>query len=109
MRDLLALPEPDRRFGVVAIRSGREVGTDGVNAMYDVGCVAVITDVSSGADGTYDLQAVGSTRFRLITLDTEEPYYRGSVEWLPEPAGDAGGLDAVVTRRYAAYRQALGG
>ena len=35
--DLLALPEPERRFGVVAIREGREVGVDGVAALYDVG------------------------------------------------------------------------
>ena len=39
--DLLAKPEP-RRFGVIAIRNGREVGADGVTALHEVGCVAAV-------------------------------------------------------------------
>lgn len=106
--DLQSLPVDERRFGVVAIRAGREVGIDGVKALHDVGTMAVITDLQLAADGTSDLQAVGSTRFRVNLLDSERPYLRASVEWLPEPAGDVGGLSAVVTQRYADYREALG-
>lgn len=108
MTDLLALDEAERRFGVIAIRSGREVGVDGVRALHDIGCMAVITDVTGSPDGTYDLEAVGSTRFRVISLDAERPYLRATVEWLGEPAGNVGTLDDVVTQRYADYRQALG-
>jgi hypothetical protein len=108
MADLLTLDVAERRFGVIAIRSGREVGVDGVRALHDVGCMAVITDVTGSADGTYDLEAVGSTRFRVLSLDSEQPYLRATVEWLPEPAGDVGTLDDIVTQRYADYRQALG-
>ncbi|HEY7880701.1 MAG TPA: LON peptidase substrate-binding domain-containing protein, partial [Streptosporangiaceae bacterium] len=39
--DLLEGPEP-RRFGVIAIRRGRETGIDGVSALYEVGCAAVL-------------------------------------------------------------------
>jgi Lon protease-like protein len=106
--DLLAQPEDERRFGVIAIRSGREVGIDGVKALHDVGCMAVITDLQLAADGTSDLQSVGSARFRMISLDSERPYLRATVEWLPEPTGDVGALSALVTERYLDYRTALG-
>jgi hypothetical protein len=109
MADLLALPASQRRFGVVAIRQGREVGVDGVNALYDVGCIATITEAQQAADGTYDLESVGTERFRVISLDSDLPYLRASVEWLPEPQGEVGGLAEVVARRYDDYRAALGG
>jgi uncharacterized protein len=108
MADLLELPVDQRRFGVIAIRSGREVGVDGVRALHDVGCVTLITEITQGEDGTFDLESAGSARFRLISLDSELPYLRGTVEWLSEPAGDVGALDQIVTERYADYRQALG-
>ena len=36
VRDLLERSEP-RRFGVIAIREGRETGVDGVSALYQFG------------------------------------------------------------------------
>jgi len=108
MADLLDLPEEERKFGVITIRSGREVGVDGVRALHDVGCMAVMTVLEQSPDGTYDLEAVGSARFRVISLDSERPYLRGTVEWLPEPAGDVGALADIVMQRYADYRNALG-
>jgi hypothetical protein len=109
MADLLALDEDQRSFGVITIRSGREVGIDGVNALHDVGCMAVITQVVGAADGTFDLQSVGTQRFRVLSLDSELPYLRATVEWLPEPAGEVGPLTDLVSIRYAEYRDALGG
>lgn len=107
--DLLEAPENERRFGVIAIRSGREVGVDGVKALHDVGCMAVITDLALAPDGTSNLQSIGSARFRMISLDAERPYLRATVEWLPEPTGEVGALGQVVTQRYIDYRAALGG
>ena len=53
---LLELPEDaERRFGVVAIRSGREVGADGVRALHAVGCTAELREVTPYADGRFDL------------------------------------------------------
>ncbi|MFI0262267.1 LON peptidase substrate-binding domain-containing protein [Streptomyces sp. NPDC017056] len=81
MRDLLALPEDERRFGVVAIRDGREVapsapglpdatalpaggpaagfGTDPVSAFHTVGCVADAATIreKSGSPHTPDEDA----------------------------------------------------
>src|SRR6059058_5573554 len=48
--ELLGLPEGElRRFGVVAIRSGREAGP-AVPDLHSVGCAAVVRSVSGYAD-----------------------------------------------------------
>jgi uncharacterized protein len=83
--DLLAQPEP-RRFGVIAIRTGREVGASAVTALHEVGCVALAREVTAHADGRYDFQAVGTDRFRLVRLEQpgETPYFRGEIEIMPD-------------------------
>jgi len=45
VRDLLERPEP-RRFGVIAIRTGRETGIDGVHSLYEIGCTATLRRVN---------------------------------------------------------------
>jgi Lon protease-like protein len=106
--DLTALPAGDeRRFGVVAIRQGWEVERVApAEALFDVGCTAVLRMVAAQLDGGYRIAAVGGERFRLLdvllpaggTGDTEggePPYLRALVEWLAdeeaaeEAAGDA--------------------
>ena len=88
--DLQEQPEP-RRFGVIAIRKGREVGADGITALYDVGCVARVRQISPHPDGRFDLATVGTERFRLLRVDDSLPYFQGEVELLPEQelSGDA--------------------
>ena len=44
VRDLADGPEP-RRFGVIAIRHGRETGVDGIQALYEIGCTAILRQV----------------------------------------------------------------
>ena len=66
--ELVAEPEGSpREFGVVAIRSGREVGEDGVRALealYPAGCTAQVEEVTALDDGRYEVVSVGCTRFR---------------------------------------------
>ena len=109
VRDLVALPDDaERRFGVVAIREGREVGGDGVRALHGVGCTAELRQVEAYEDGRFDVVTVGTTRFRLVTLDTSMPYLQGEVEFLPELPGDSSSvLAASVGTVFAAYRSAL--
>ena len=103
--DLLERPEP-RRFGVIAIRKGRETGADGVTALHEVGCVAAIRSAAPREDGRYDLQTVGTDRFRLLSLDKSRPYLQGTIEPLPDAPGDQekadGGETAMVVRRVQA-------
>ena len=111
VRDLLALPEDERRFGVVCIREGREVGTDGVRGLYAVGCAAQVTQVRPYPDGRYDLMTVGSRLFRLDELHTDRPYFTGSVTWLDDPRGEEAEAELVapvVRAAFVAYLEALG-
>jgi uncharacterized protein len=101
--DLLARPEP-RQFGIIAIRKGRETGAEGVTALYDIGCVATVRQMAEHEDGRYDLQTVGSKRFRLLSLDRSLPYFQGEIEPLPEESGDPALAVALAQRVQAAFR-----
>lgn len=96
-----------RRFGVVAIRRGLEVG-DPRPDLHDVGCVADVRQVEAHDDGRYDLVTVGGPRFVLRDTDDALPYLRGSVTYLPDPEGDdAARRLAAATEAYAGYCRAL--
>lgn len=71
-------------FGVVAIRSGSEVGQADT---YDVGTAAQIEAFSQRADGLLGLIVRGGERFRLISVRLgDDGLYSANVEWL---AGEA--------------------
>jgi Lon protease-like protein len=109
VRDLIGGPEP-RRFGVIAIRAGRETGIGGVSALHDVGCTATLREVAEVDDGQYDIVTVGTDRFRLCGRDDSRPYLTGEIEVLDEQLGDesAAALAAgAVQRSFRAYLNAL--
>ncbi len=109
VRDLLDGPEP-RRFGVIAIRKGRETGVDGISALYQIGCTATLREVAEQEDGRYHLVTVGTQRFRLASLDHSRPYLQGEVDLLEEEVGDeaAAGLAVhAVQRGFHGYVEAL--
>jgi Lon protease-like protein len=106
MADLTARTDPDERsFGVVAIRQGWEVERIApAEALFDVGCTALLRMIAPQRDGGYRVAAVGAERFRLLDVlvpaegSDDPPYLRALVEWLAdeeaaeEAAGDADGL-----------------
>jgi uncharacterized protein len=106
VRDLLELPEP-RRFGVIAIRKGRETGVDGVTALYETGCTAALRAAEPRDDGRYDLQVVGTERFRLLRLDSSLPYFQGEIEPLADEVGDAAAAALAAQRVQAGFRNYL--
>jgi uncharacterized protein len=93
--ELLDGPEP-RRFGAIAIRSGREVGASGAAALHEIGCVAAVRKVTPHADGRYDLQTVGTDRFRLVSVDRSRPYLQGEVELLPDDIAEPGAAESAA-------------
>jgi Lon protease-like protein len=101
--DLLEQPEP-RRFGVIAIRKGRETGVDGAEALHEVGCVATVRQVEPREDGRYDLLTVGAERFRLLSLDKSLPYLRGEIEPLPDETGEPREAAYATRRVQEAFR-----
>jgi Lon protease-like protein len=110
IRTLLARPAEDRRFGVIAIRQGWEVGADAVRALYGTGCAAELRTVQPYEDGRFDVGTTGTRRFRLSAVDDAEPYLRGEVDWIEESPGEgADVLAGSVARQFLAYRLALTG
>ncbi|MDP8970708.1 MAG: LON peptidase substrate-binding domain-containing protein [Actinomycetota bacterium] len=73
----------DRRFGVIAIRAGREVGGD--VDIFEVGTVAQIESVSKLPDGRADIVTRGRKRFRVQCLLPGTPYLRARIELLNDP------------------------
>ncbi|HEY1640759.1 MAG TPA: LON peptidase substrate-binding domain-containing protein [Streptosporangiaceae bacterium] len=109
VRDLLAGPEP-RRFGVIAIREGRETGAHGVSSLHEVGCTATVRQVEEHEDGRFDLVTVGTDRFRLLRLHEGRPYLCADMEPLPEQVGDeavAGLAVHAVQDAFRGYLEAL--
>ncbi len=106
VRDLLAGPEP-RRFGVIAIRKGRETGIGGISALHEVGCTATLRHVTERDDGRFDLVTSGTDRFRLAGLDDSKPYLQGVVDFLPDQAGDEMTASNAARAVQAAFRSYL--
>ena len=106
IQDLLDGPEP-RRFGVIAIRKGRETGIDGVQSLYRIGCTATLRRVERHPDGRFDIVTVGSQRFRLHELDQTRPYLQGEVEMLAEEPADPAAAGPTVRATQAAFREYL--
>ena len=109
MHDLLDGPEP-RRFGVIAIKKGRETGIEGVSSLYEVGCAATVRETEEKADGGFEVVTVGGQRFRLEALDESKPYLQGDVEFLPEDEGGsaaAGRAAHLVAEAFQAYLDVL--
>ncbi|WP_327069623.1 LON peptidase substrate-binding domain-containing protein [Kitasatospora sp. NBC_01302] len=128
--DLLAGPEDQpRRFGVLAIKDGREVapvtesdepagpldglGTatgDPLEALHHIGCVADVASITPQQDGRYELLITGTTRFRLREVETGGPYLTGRCELIEEEQGTgAGALAGGVERAFRAYQKRLAG
>jgi Lon protease-like protein len=106
IQDLLDGPEP-RRFGVIAIRKGRETGIDGVHSLYEIGCTATVRRVERHDDGRYDVVTVGTQRFRLRELDETRPYLQGEVEMLADEPIDPASAEPAVRVIQATFREYL--
>ncbi|MCJ1681210.1 LON peptidase substrate-binding domain-containing protein [Streptomyces sp. APSN-46.1] len=133
MRDLLKAGEDEpRRFAVVAIRDGREVaptapglpdqtalpergpaagfGADPIQAFHRVGCIADAAAIREREDGSFEVMSTGTTRVRLLSVDSSGPYLVAELEELPEDAGDgAGALAEGVLRAFRNYQKRLAG
>lgn len=104
-----------RRFGVVAIELGHEVGKGRAQRLAKVGCTAEIRDVTRFDDGRFDVHTTGGTRFYVEEFDEpaqEAAYPRGRVTMLTERAGNGatviGALVATMFRRYRLRLRELG-
>jgi uncharacterized protein len=97
--------DDDPIFGVVLIRSGREVGDE--PEIHAIGTAASLVGARRYADGTYDVVVRGGARFRASAGDWSRGYLVCSVEWLDEPLGDSASADVLVGRVRHAYDRFL--
>jgi Lon protease-like protein len=86
----------DRRFGIVAIRRGYEVG--GYAETHRVGTVATVEQITRAADGSMGIVVTGSVRFSINVRLPDEPYPRADVSILEESEGVLGKNDLTVAR-----------
>lgn len=115
VRDLLARPEDaSRRFGVIAIREGWEVGgAAAVRSLHRIGCTAQVHRIKPHPDGRFDVIGVGAHRFELLELDQEShSYLTATVRWLDSDQ-DAGAEAAMIAHRaggvFGRYAAAVAG
>jgi Lon protease-like protein len=99
----------DQLFGVVLIRSGREVGEPAEPEQ--VGCTARMVRVDRIPDGRMHILTVGEQRFRLVgpARAMPEGYLVGDVQMLSEPAAASveSELMSGITREFTRYQQAI--
>lgn len=100
--------DTDMRFGVVAIRSGREAG--GCAETFDVGTVAHIEHVDPLPDGRFDILTRGVQRFRVLQMLDGTPYRRAEVELLEDAPATPDGQERAAALRelLAPYLAGLG-
>jgi Lon protease-like protein len=85
--------EEDAPFGVVLIKSGPEVGSGAIP--FDVGTTARISQVEYLEDGRMNIFTTGEQRFRIVALNTTQPYLRGEVAVLEQQPGDETARDLL--------------
>jgi Lon protease-like protein len=92
-------------FGVLAIRSGREVGAGA--QPYSVGTLAQLRNVEELPDGRFNLVVVGASRFHVDTFSYERPYLIGEVRYLEDRGTTAEEAEQLMPRVVAAFRDYL--
>ncbi|QBI21812.1 peptidase S16 [Egibacter rhizosphaerae] len=97
--------ETDRRFGVVAIRCGQEVGQQA--EVFDVGTIAEIEGVEHHEDGRADVTTRGTERFRIREIVETGPYLQARIEQLTEPELPPARGNGQLARSCEALRQLL--
>jgi len=92
----------DPIFGVVLIRSGREVADQ--PQVHRIGTAAELIEATEHADGRYSIQVRGGRRFRVLDEDWSRGYLTATVEWLDEAEGDAGRCWALAIEATEQWR-----
>jgi uncharacterized protein len=78
-------PTPEPAFGIACIREGLEVGARAET--HPIGCMGEVRWVRRHPDGTMELIAHGTTRFRIDDRPPDDPYPRADATMLDEPIG----------------------
>lgn len=113
LRTLMERPEPERCFGVVAIRRGHEVGVGAAHDLHELGCEARIDAIAAAVgygEPRYQIVATGTRRFRIETLHPAggTPWLRATVTWPPAVPAPTGQAVDRIRSELAAFARAIG-
>ena len=105
-----ARAESEPIFGVVLVRSGREVGDR--PEIHPIGTGATLLRAMRHEDGRVDLAVRGGRRFRVRDGHWDEDFLTAAVEWLPDDDSAGSGADAAllaeqVRHAFATYLDVL--
>ena len=100
----------DRKFGIVLIERGHEVG--GGDSRFGVGTLAHIVEALELPDGRWIIAALGVQRLRVVTWLPEDPYPLAIIQELDDPQLDDADTELVTVaertvRRSLAYKAEL--
>jgi Lon protease-like protein len=88
--------EQRKPFGVVLIREGEAFAT--LPEPYMVGCTAQITQVQPVGQGRMNIVAIGQERFRVNSLNHDQPYLIGTVDLYPLENDDTAATSQLARR-----------
>jgi uncharacterized protein len=107
--DMVTGEIPEKRFGVVAIKTAVTEEVDKADQLLAIGCSALLRQATRLPDGRYDIITTGERRFRLLDLDaTSAPYLMGTIEWVPDaeiPPSHADRVPGLSKSARIAYRR----
>ena len=84
-------------FGVVLVRHGQEAFGPLAEPNY-IGCTARILETQPLEDGRMNIVALGQKRFRILSLDYDQPYLVGKVELYPLEKTNSYSLERIGQR-----------
>ena len=93
---LVDLLEGSRRFGVVLIERGSEVG--GGEVRTEVGTMARIVEARPATDGRWSVAVVGMQRIRVVRWLPDDPYPMAVVDDLPDVEDTPRDASVEITR-----------
>ena len=88
----------DRRSAVVGVVAQKDKSVDNPSPedLYWAGCTGQLIKVLRNGTDTYHVVIRGADRFKIHSIEQEEPFLRASVEMLPEEQSTDPRVDALV-------------
>ncbi len=95
-QSIAAAQEAVRTGHKIALLAQRDPATEKPRAadLYDIGVLGTVIRYVTTPEGAHHLVCQGESRFRLIEMLREVPFFAARIEPIPEPAGGSAELDA---------------
>jgi ATP-dependent Lon protease len=98
-QSIAAAQEAARAGHKIALLAQRDPGNDKPDAaaLYQVGVLATLLRYVTSAEGTHHLVCQGESRFRVVEMLRETPFFAARIEQLPEPTTAGPEIEARFT------------